>query len=296
MVDLKDRREIYSKAIEVHKENKKPKQSALRNLEDKTERTHSREFTLTRREFEEMVEATYELDSPYDLECRFVLFLAGKLGMRSAEISHIDSDWVNWQERVVEIPIHDECNKGTCEGEVCGSCRLMAKKKLRNNNLTIKEAKEAITYHYSEDKLQKISKSEFNEMVGELREEVNLTYQEVISECWSPKTENSARQIPFDFDIRIQMTLESFFDKYDMWDKSKSTINRRINRLKEKADISKRVFPHSLRATAASFHSARNISAHSLMSIMGWSDIGTARSYVNSNDEKAQKEIRSKYR
>jgi integrase len=296
-MDLEQRRDIYSKAIQVHDgDSNKPKQSALNKLEENSDRTHSREFTLTRREFEELVQETYDMDSPYDIECRFLLFLAGKLGLRSGEIAHIQEDWVKWKEGLIEIPNYSNCNKGKRDGEVCGNCRMLSKRKLRRNNLTIEEARDAVYFHFSEEEIAGFSKKEISNIIMNLREDVNLTYEEVISECWSPKTERGARTIPFDFDIRIEMVLEEFFEKYNCWDKSKCTINRRIDRTKECSDLSKRIFPHALRATAASFHAARNISAHSLMSMMGWGDIGTARAYINSNEQKAQKEIRSKYR
>ena len=56
------------------------------------------------------------------------------------------------------------------------------------------------------------------------------------------------------------------------------------------------VYPHALRATAASAHASRGVSAYSLMSTMGWSDIGTARAYIRSNEEQANREIRSAHR
>jgi integrase len=294
MVDLGERRGIYSKAI--NQENSEPKTSALRELQDKNDRTHSREFSLSQREFENLIQVTYEMESPYDLECRFILFLAGKLGMRSGEITHLKEEWVDWSNNVIKIPSFERCEKGTNEGEVCGSCRLLIKKHLRKTNLTKREAKKAILYHYSDEELGHMTEDRMMEEITSLRSQVNETYSEVREQCWSPKTENGARKIPFDFDVRIEMLLESFFEEYSEWSKSKATVNRRVKRMKEQSDIEKRIFPHSLRATAASFHAARNISPHALMSIMGWSDIGTARAYINANEEKAQKEIRGKYR
>jgi len=92
------------------------------------------------------------------------------------------------------------------------------------------------------------------------------------------------------------MTLERFFEEFDGWEKSKSTVNRRIERIAEYVDDDVHIYPHALRATAASALSKRDVSAYSLMSIMGWSDIATARIYISSNEDRAADEIRSKNR
>jgi len=73
-------------------------------------------------------------------------------------------------------------------------------------------------------------------------------------------------------------------------------VNRRINALAETAGLDASVYPHCLRATAASAHAARGVSAYSLMSIMGWADVGTARVYIRTNSDQANREIRSKHR
>ncbi|WDY79218.1 hypothetical protein ORF_00033 [Halorubrum tailed virus] len=125
---------------------------------------------------------------------------------------------------------------------------------------------------------------------------MNITYEEAVGRRWKPKTPKPAREVPFDFDVRVELTLEEFIDRYSSWEKSKSTVNRRINRIAEIAAPDGRVYPHSLRATAASFCAARNVSAYSMMSILGWRDIGTARACIASNSKQANREIRSKNR
>jgi integrase len=123
-----------------------------------------------------------------------------------------------------------------------------------------------------------------------------VTFEEALEMRWQPKNENAVRTIPFDFDVRVQLTIERFCDKYDVFPKSKATINRRIKRVVEESEISKRVYPHSLRATAATLHAARDVSPYSLMSVMGWSTMDTARSYIASSNETAAKELRGTYR
>ena len=98
------------------------------------------------------------------------------------------------------------------------------------------------------------------------------------------------------FDVRVQLIIEEFIDKYERFPISKATLNRRVNRVVNRANVKGRVYPHSLRATAASLLASRDVSLFSLMSFMGWNDIETARSYLSSSEQSAAREIRNKYR
>jgi len=172
------------------------KTSAKRALKDREERRHSREDSLSERQFETLLRATNSMKQGQKLEARMALFLAGKLGLRGGEIAHLDSEWIDWQERVIEIPEHDTCNKGVNPGEVCGYCRQCAVKELKTNNLTFQEAIDAIHHEYSDERLSAMSDEDITSTAHRLRDEVNITYDEAISRRWKPKTEHSARQIP----------------------------------------------------------------------------------------------------
>lgn len=272
------------------------KASATKALNEREDRRHSREDALSNREFVTLVNATHRMKDGQALEARAALYLTGKLGLRGGELAHLDQSWINWTDNVIEIPEHDPCKKGKRPGEVCGYCRRRAKEAVETNNLSLQEALDAIRHEYSDDVLRQLDDDAIRAEAEDLREQVNITMEDALAERWSPKTPASARQIPFDFDVRIEMCIEEFFDAYSGWEKSKSTLNRRIDRVAEIADADIEVYPHALRATAASTHASREVSAYALMSIMGWSDIATARSYILSNDEQAAKEIRSKHR
>lgn len=270
--------------------------SASKALNDRDERRHSREDALDPREFEYLVRATHKMKPAQELEGRTALYATGKLGLRGGEVAHLHEDWINWTERRIEIPEHDSCRKGKRSGEVCGYCRRRALEEMETNNISQEEAIAAIRAEYSDEVLTQLDAEAIQQAAHDLRDEVNITEEEALSRRWKPKTPQSARHVPFDFDVRVQMTIEDFFDEYDSWEKSKSTLNRRINRIAELCEEDIEIYPHALRATAASTHAAREVSAYSLMSIMGWSDIGTARSYINSNSTQAAREIRSKHR
>lgn len=294
--ETNERRKGVTEGIHIEAANKPIKTSASKALSKRDERRHSREDALSDRQFEKMVTATYQMKESQKLEARTALYLTGKCGMRGGELAHLDVSWINWADKIIEIPEHDPCDKGVNSGEVCGYCRRRAIEELKTNNLTIDEAENAIRYEFDQETLERMGEDGIREAVVQLREQVNITYDEAISRRWKPKTPNSAREIPFDFDVRVELCLEEFFDEFQGWEKSKSTVNRRIDRIAEVADIDTRVYPHCLRATAASHFSKRDVSAYSLMSILGWNDISTARSYIRSNSDQANREIRSKHR
>lgn len=257
---------------------------------------HARDDALSTRQFERLVAATYGVDDPgMEAECRAALFLAGRLGMRKGEIAHVHEDWMDFAGGKITIPEHDDCTKGKREGEVCGYCRRRAVDRAETHTLSDSEAIEAILQHLGDDAAG-VATEEVERMARELQDEADTSVEEAAGMQWRPKTKKSARTIPFDFDVRAEMALEEFFERFDGWERAASTLNRRINRLADAAGLDARVYPHSLRATAASYHASRDISIHSLMSIMGWQDPSTARTYVNANPDSAAREIRSKHR
>jgi integrase len=107
-----------------------------------------------------------------------------------------------------------------------------------------------------------------------------LTQQEAMESRWHPKTVASARSIPIDLSLRLEMCLERFTDKYDAFPLSRTAVNRRVMAAAEAADIDGRVYPHCLRATAASYHAYQGVAPVPLQALMGWSDIATAQKYI----------------
>lgn len=218
---------------------------------------YSREDVLSERELVLLLDGARNLSPPMDFEARFVLFAAGVLGMRAGEIAHFNTNWIHWPDRMVKIPEYDRCTKGT-DGGICGYCRSRVEDYLTNNPDTTAEEAEAMR--------------------------------------WEPKTPNSVRSIPFDFDVRLELCIEEFDRRYDEFPKSRATVNRRINDAVAEAEVSGRIYPHSLRATAATLHASRGVSPYALMSVMGWVDMETARTYIRASDESAARELRSKHR
>jgi integrase len=213
---------------------------------------HSREDRLTDLEFEELYNASYELDACTDLEARFVLLVGGRLGLRRGEIAHIQTDWIDWRKHRINIPPHYDCDLGR-DNRACGSCRQHAQQQ-----------------------------AEYNEEVS---------FEDAIAATWTPKTDMAVRSIPFDHCPRAELVLQDYFDEFERWMYSAQAINRRVDELIKAAGMDRNCYPHALRATAASYLAGRGMSTLSLQSMFGWSDPSTARNYVARSADHAEREL-----
>lgn len=88
---------------------------------------------------------------------------------------------------------------------------------------------------------------------------------------WIAKTDETARDVPFDFSPRISLVIERFFEKYDEFPCSANAINRRVKKAAKLADEidADDIYPHCLRATAATYHAARGLDVIPLQNLMG---------------------------
>lgn len=214
---------------------------------------HSREDAISEQLFERLVDVSETLDEPYRSDCRFILFAAGRLGLRAGELCHIREDWIDWKQSIIHIPRHDPCDKGR-HGMTCGYCRKRARSAVNCDD--------------------------------------ELTLEEAVQHRWEPKTRNSARAIPFDYSDRVKREIEAYFFDRDRYETSRATVNRRVDTLLEAADLpTSTCYPHSLRATAATFHAAR-LQAGPLQALFGWSKLGTAQKYVRLTGAQTQRALR----
>lgn len=251
---------------------------------------YSREDTLSERELVLLLRGARELDPPRDFEARLAIMCAARLGMRGGEIVHFSTDWIDWGGRLIQIPAHDPCEKGV-DGDPCGYCRNRARDVLSTHNVSLEEAKAAVQEEHDAD-----LNDDAIEQLAQERVEQNRTFEGILDEYWQPKTENAERSIPFDHSVRVQLCIERFADEYDVYPRSKATMNRRVDAAAEAAGLEGRIYPHALRATAATVAASRSVSTHSIMGLMGWATMSTARSYISSSSESAARELRSKFR
>lgn len=213
-----------------------------------SEPRHAFTDALGAREFQELLEAVNEMPEDKQLETRFLLLTMGRLGIRPGEITHIEEEWVDWRNDMIEIPHHEPCS--------CGYC-----------NEQYRQKKE----HSSE----------------EITEDLSEMY-------WSPKSQKAVRAVPFDFSPRITIAVERFFERWDRFEWSRKTVNRRVTEVAGIADgiDPESVYPHALRATAASYHAGRGLGPIPLQAFMGWADMKTAQLYIRLTGEHTARALR----
>lgn len=209
---------------------------------------HSKEDALDEREFELLLEGATSLRDPYGQQGRFAVLLMGRLGLRLGELTHLREEWVNWRKRMIEIPRHSDCQKGR-DGGACSLCVQQARQQA--------------------DRLE------------------DVTEDDLLPQFWRSKTDAAARAIPFDFSPRCEIAIERFFDRYDEWPHSHSALRRRVEKAAEEARELKadELYPHCLRASAATYHAGRGLPVLALKGLLGWADPSTADAYVAQSPE-----------
>jgi len=216
---------------------------------------HSKEDALSEREFEFLYEGAERMNGYRGTEARFIVMIAGRLGLRAGEIAHLTRDWLDKREKMIEIPGHLECTKGKDRG-MCGYCRQQIKQCVEHND---------------------------------------LEWNEVAHHWWRPKTEAGIRGVPYDFEPRAELAIERFFNEFDGFEHSYTAVSRRVKRAAECApEINPEdIYCHALRATAATYHVSRGLKSHPLTALMGWSNLSTAEAYIARSPENTRRAVRS---
>lgn len=222
---------------------------------------HSKEDALDTREFELLLEGARKLKESnyyYDYDPEFIIYVLGRLGLRRGELCHLDESWIDWRKTMIRIPDHHNCTKSR-GGTVCGYCRQLAK--------------------------QRVGVAD------------TLTIDEALEWMWVPKTQAAARDVYFGFDARAEMYIKRYFssDEYSRVEVSSTAINRRVKKAAELAPEldPTHLSPHTLRATAATYHASRGLETLHLMQMMGWVQPQTAEVYISRNGDNTARQLDS---
>ena len=218
--------------------------------------THSKEKALDQREFELLYEGAQKIDGYRGLEAQFIVFVAGRLGLRAGEIAHMKEGWVDWREKLIQIPAHQPCTKGK-DGSMCGSCRQQIQQCVRVND--------------------------------------DVELEDVEDNWWRPKTEAAVRGVPFGWSPRAELLMERFFDQFDRFERSYTAIGRRVKHAAEESPElnPEDVHPHCLRASAATLLAGKGLSAHTLCSMFGWVSMATAEVYLSRSSDNTKRALRA---
>jgi integrase len=247
---------------------------------------HSKEFALSPREFELLLEGAHQIEKERQREeAKFAILVTGRLGLRAGELIHMTEDWIDWRQRRIEIPRQTDCHLGKGDGP-CGYCQQLAQQMVDVHNdpeSEMSRARERFINRHLDSGFQ----------TGD-----QLSLDDVLQLRWFAKTDAACREVPFSHNARVELVIERFFEDRDGWNMSKSALNRRLNKALRLADglDEQSTMPHGLRATAATYLSEQDIDSLTLKSILGWSDMQTAQNYLAESagrTERALQRIRS---
>jgi len=107
------------------------------------------------------------------------------------------------------------------------------------------------------------------------------------------KAAASARSIPYkDLRGRVSTELRRYFDYNDEVGVTRATVFRRVKNMGKRADLTRRVYPHALRATCAFQLAEAGVNAQGLRQFMGWKELNTAQKYIEQAGVAAEQQIR----
>ena len=218
---------------------------------------HSKQDALSASDFERLVGGAQQLDGDDRVEALAAVCLLGRGGLRRGELAHLQADWIDWRREMLRVPEHEPCHNGR-GGQVCGACRQLA---------------EQAVAHADGD--------------ADLAEHV--------AECWTPKTPAAARDIYLGWDARTMVALEDLLARHDGWPLSGQGVTRRVEWAAEAAAgiDADAVYPHALRATAATELAGRGLEAHGLLQYFGWAQLSTAQVYLSRSGANTARQLDS---
>jgi integrase len=100
---------------------------------------------------------------------------------------------------------------------------------------------------------------------------------------WTPKTPSGNRTLPVTKDPATWIAAKDYFARGPRGPVSSRTVHRTVVRVADRAGLFRPVYPHSLRATAATRFAAKGLNEHALARVMGWADGRPAREYVQAS-------------
>jgi len=109
---------------------------------------------------------------------------------------------------------------------------------------------------------------------------------------WEPKTRAAIRSVIIS--PEVEGILRQFFHTKTEVGVSRQAIEARVARIAKRTGIKHPVYPHALRATAATLFASKGMSMPTVRYLMGWERLATAELYVQSTKARALEEARAK--
>jgi integrase len=109
---------------------------------------------------------------------------------------------------------------------------------------------------------------------------------------WTPKRPDSARTIPaLKMSSRAWEVVRTYYSAHSTLDITRMTVYRIVQKVASRAQLKKRVYPHSLRATAATKLAYKVHNPLILCDIFGWKQLKMAEYYIRRAGGRAEVEL-----
>ena len=109
---------------------------------------------------------------------------------------------------------------------------------------------------------------------------------------WTPKRPDSARTIPaLKISPRAWEAIRTFFTAHSSLDMTRMTVYRIVQKVVARTDLKTRVYPHSLRATAATRLAYKVHNPLILCDIFGWKQLSMAEYYIRRAGGRTEAEL-----
>ena len=206
------------------------------------------------------------------LQAAFVI-MSALMTLRAASIQHFREGWIDWERGEILIPKIDVCS--------CRQCWIEAHKKwLREgfNNLD----EDGFWEGYDDVNVFTDCLKEHKEIILQQADLDEGKIIEYLHDQYAPKTESSARRIPFGISRRATAVFKQFFEQYDHFEWSQQHIRDLITEAAENAPGVNEdyVKPHSARADGITFFARILPDTTFVRDIAGHSDLRVTNQYV----------------
>lgn len=111
---------------------------------------------------------------------------------------------------------------------------------------------------------------------------------------WGPKTEAGARTVPLRAHTETWEAVKIYLTHEDEPWVTRQGVWALVKRVADRGNLLERVYPHALRATAATQLADMGLSADQIALIMGWEDSGMAKPYIQRSGIDAEKALKGK--
>ena len=112
------------------------------------------EHILSKEKRRQLIKTCEQTDKT--IEYKFVVLMLVKLGLRIAEIAHIEKNWVDFEHGIISIPSYKPC--------ACSYCRAIAKKRTEYKYISKEEIKKYLWQPKSKSCVRNISFSSYPEV------------------------------------------------------------------------------------------------------------------------------------